>query len=91
MTADLQRQQAHTAARDVLLRHIPHAADQAAQTIVTELADLVERRPWVLTAGIARRMEHVTAYATLESAYGLDRNTVDAAVVAAANRLGQQY
>jgi hypothetical protein len=89
MPTETQRQQAHTAARDALLRHIPHAADQTAETIVSELdGKAIE---WVLAAGIVRRSNSLSAYATLETAYGLDRSTVDAAVVAAASRLGSQY
>jgi hypothetical protein len=91
MPTDLQRQQALDAAYDALASQIPSPTlrEQAAETIVTELdGKAIE---WVLAAGIVRRSNSLSAYATLEAAYGLDRSTVDAAVVAAANRLGTQY
>jgi hypothetical protein len=92
MPTDTERQQAHTAARDALLRHIPHIlADQAAETIVTELDGVPEMVGWLARSSAIKRAASLSAYSTLGIFYGLDRSTIDAAVVAAANRLGTQY
>jgi hypothetical protein len=94
MATDAQRQQAFDAAYDALTPFTGHAQirAQAAETIVTELANLgASDLQWLLTAGIAARSEYLEAYLTLAAAFRLPRDETDPAVVAAANLLAQHH